>query len=343
MKFLSNIKNAKNLILDILFSLSGLSLFLFYKNMFYLHIIVISLMVIMLVKCYVQGIRNGLIWLNAIVLPLAISMFKDDVLTKNELSEILLILGPSITVGLLADKQRRYIGQLKETYLATLKSLAAATDARDSYTQGHSERVAKYAISIAREMSLSKNEIGYLEQAALLHDIGKIAVPDAILHKTGPLNEEDWAILRKHPEYSQKIISNLNFLSETIPTVLYHHKRFDSQGYPTRNIETRIPLTVRILAVADAFDAMTSDRPYRSKLSLEQTLEELEKGSGTQFDPDVIKAFRGIVRSIGEVQDETSHIPNTTLREVPRSETSHIPNTTLREVPRSETSHIPDS
>jgi HD-GYP domain-containing protein (c-di-GMP phosphodiesterase class II) len=159
----------------------------------------------MLIKCYIQGIRNGFIWLSLIISPMIMSMLTNGVLTTNELSELLLVLVPSITVGLLAEKQRRYIKQLKETYIATLKALAETTDARDSYTQGHSERVARYAVLIA--------------------------VPDAVLHKRNSLNEEEWVIMRKHPEYSQRIVSNLNFLSETIPTILYHHKRFDHKGY----------------------------------------------------------------------------------------------------------------
>lgn len=151
---------------------------------------------------------------------------------------------------------------------------------------------------------LAERQIYYLEQAALLHDIGKIAVPDTVLHKTGPLNEEEWAIMKKHPEYSQRIISKLNFLSETIPTILYHHKRFDHKGYPFGKLEGKIPVTAGILAVADAFDAMTSERPYRNKLSLEQALEELEKASGTQFDPEVVKAFKRVKGLQVGVKDE---------------------------------------
>src|SRR3989338_3410255 len=292
MKLFVSKENNVNLVLNILFLLNSMSLLLFYKNMFYLHIIAISLMVVMLVKCYYRGISSGLFWLGLSVLLFVIPMFKDSIVSSNELSEILLILVPSITVGLLAEKQRRYIKQLKETYIATLKALAEVTDARDSYTQGHSERVARYAVLIAKEMLLVERQIYYLEQAALLHDIGKIAVPDTVLHKTGSLNEEEWVIMRKHPEYSQRIVSNLNFLSETLPTILYHHKRFDNKGYPLEKLEGEIPVTAGILAVADAFDAMTSDRPYRDRLSSQEALEELEKCSGTQFDPEVVKAFK---------------------------------------------------
>ncbi len=287
-------KNSKNLILDILFLLFGPSLFFLHKNMLYLHIIVIALMIFMIIKCYIQGIRNGFIWLGLIISPMVMSMLTSGVLTTNELSEILLVLVPSITVGMLAEKQRRYIKQLKETYIATLKALADTTDARDSYTQGHSERVAKYAVLIAKEMLLAERQIYYLEQAALLHDIGKIAIPDTVLHKTGSLNEEEWVIMKKHPEYSQRIVANLNFLSETLPTILYHHKRFDRKGYPFEKLEGEIPVTTGILAVADAFDAMTTDRPYRNKLSLGQALDELEKCAGTQFDPNVVKALKRV-------------------------------------------------
>lgn len=297
-------KSIRNLISNALFLSTGISLLLFYKNMFYLHIIVISLMIVMLVKCYYQGILNGLSWLGLTILLLVALMFRDGVFTKNELSEIILILIPSTTVGLLAEKQRRYVKQLKETYVSALKALAEAMDARDSYTQGHSERVAKYAISMARELSLSEDEISSLEQAALLHDIGKIAMPDEILHKKEPLTEEEWLMMKKHPEYSQRILSKLSFLSQILPAVLYHHKRFDKEGYPAEKMQGMIPLAARILAVADAFDAMTSDRPYRGRLNLQEALKELEKGAGAQFDPEVVKIFGRITQSINEVRNE---------------------------------------
>jgi HD-GYP domain-containing protein (c-di-GMP phosphodiesterase class II) len=286
--------NIGSLVLNVLFFSGGLSLFIFYRNMFYLHIIVISLMILILIKSYYQGIKNALLWLGLIISPMAIFMLKDGVLATNELSEILLVLGPSITVGLLAERQRQYVRRLKETYISTLKTLAEATDARDSYTQGHSERVAKYAVLIAKEMRLPDHEIYYLQQASLLHDIGKIAIPDRILHKEEPLNEEDWLIMRKHPEYSRRILSNLSFLTQTLPIILYHHKGFDNKGYPVEEVNASIPLAARILAVADAFDAMTSDRSYRAKLSEGEAMEEIEKGSSTQFDPDVVKGFKRI-------------------------------------------------
>ena len=286
------IREVKKSILNLLFLLAAASLFLFYKNMFYLYIITISLMILMFIKSYRQGIKNGLAWLGIIMFVMIISMLRYGLLNLNDFSEILLVLAPSIIVGLLAEKQRKYVSQLKETYVSTLKALAEATDARDSYTQGHSERVAKYSVSIAKELLLPENEINVLEQAALLHDIGKIAVPDQILNKTEPFNENDWQIMKKYPEHSQRIIANLSFLSEVIPTVLYHHKRFDKRGYPVEEPETKIPLAAQILSVADALDAMTSDRPYRGRLSLEQAFEELEKGSGSQFDPKVVRAFK---------------------------------------------------
>lgn len=280
------------MILNILFIAAGLFLFLFYEDMFYLHISAISLMIVTLIKCYYRGLKNGFIWLGLVIFFLAMFMLKDKTLTINEFSKILLILGPGITVGILAAKQRKYVEQLKEAYTSTLRTLAQATDARDSYTQGHSERVARYAVSIAKEMELPIDEINYLEQAALLHDIGKIAVPDKILHKKEPLDENEWSIIRKHPEHSRRILSNLSFLTRILPTVIYHHKRFDDNTYLFGKVSRKDILASRILAVADAFDAMTSDRPYRDKMDIKQALAELEKCSGSQFDPKVIDAFK---------------------------------------------------
>ncbi len=311
MKFLSNIKNTKNLILDILFLLSGLSLFLFYSNMLYIHIIAISLMILMLLKTYYHGIKISLSWLALAVSPAIIHALKDATLSMNELSEILLILMPSITVGLLSERQRRYVEELKETYISTLKTLAAITDARDSYTQGHSERVARYAALMAKKMHLSKYEIECLEQASLLHDIGKTAVPDSILHKKGPLEKDEWTIIRKHAEHSKKILSNLNFLSSIIPIVLNHHKRFnDHDDYSFEKMSGRAILSTRILTVADAFDAMTSDRPYRDKINPEQALAELERCSGTQFDPEVVDAFKKTYGEEGLKYAKGSRMPD---------------------------------
>jgi len=290
---------AGNLLLNCLFLLSGIGLLLFYANMLYLHIIVIFLMILVLIKSYHRGIRNGLIWFGLAVSPVAIHILKGTVISAIELSEILLISVPAVTVGLLAERQRRYIRELKGNYISTLKALAEATDARDSYTQGHSERVARYAVLIAKEMLLPESEINYLEQAALLHDIGKLAVPDRILHKKDPLDEDEWIIMRKHTEYSEKILSKLNFLSPILPLVLHHHRRFEEKSHSLEKGLVNVSLITAILSVADAFDAMTSDRPYRNRLSTEQALEELEKCSGTQFDPKVVKAFKKTFESNG--------------------------------------------
>ncbi len=300
MDFLFLRSDIKRLILNILFLFNGLSIVLFYKNMFYLHIIVIALMILILIKCYYQGIKNGLVWLSLMIAPMVISMLRDTILTTNELSEILLILGPALIVGLLAERQRRYLKQLKETYIATLEALAEATDARDAYTQGHSERVANYAVWIARGMQLSDQEVNYLKEAALLHDIGKLAVPDRILHKKERLDEDEWLIMRKHPEYGQRILSKLDFLSPVLPIVLYHHRRFDEHKDSLIESESKVTVATRILTVADAFDAMTSDRPYRDKMSPEQALAELERCSGSQFDSGVVGAFKKVFRVSNE-------------------------------------------
>jgi putative nucleotidyltransferase with HDIG domain len=247
--------------------------------------------VLILIKSFKRGIKSAFIWIAALTLPILFSMLWDKTLTINELSELLLIIAPVVIVGLLGEKQRRYLGQLKTTYISTLRVLAAITDARDKYTQGHSERVARYAVQIAKRMNLPATETVYLEQASLLHDIGKIAVPDRVLHKKDPLHEDEWELIKRHPEYSKKILSNLTFLSQIMPIVINHHGRFDDKDKTQKCKEPGISLATRILTVADAFDAMTSDRPYRNRLSSRQALDELEKYSGTQFDPNVVKAL----------------------------------------------------
>lgn len=287
-------KNITNKFLDILFVFAGASLLVFNKEMSYVHGISIALMILMAVKCYYRGIKNGIIWLGLVTAPVVVFMFKSGGLGAGDFSGILLIVISSLISGLLGEKQRLYVRQLKETYLSTLKTFADIIDARDPYTHGHSERVARYAVSIAQELSVPEKEVEFLEKAALLHDIGKIAVPDHILHKKGPLSDDEWQIMKKHPEHSHRILSRLNFLSPILSIVLYHHQRVDNNGYPEKGPHTTLPLTTRILMVADAFDAMTSDRPYRKGLSREQALRELEKGSGSQFDPEVIEVFKRV-------------------------------------------------
>lgn len=180
---------------------------------------------------------------------------------------------------------------LKNDHLDTLKALSKVIESRDPYTKRHSEHVAKYAVEIAKELGLSTEEIEIIEQTALLHDIGKIAIKDSILHKPDKLNSEEWEAVKKHPLIGEELIQpfKLSHIEQTI--IRHHHERFDGTGYPDRLKGEEIPIYARIIAVADSFEATVFNRPYRSKLSLQEAKKELERCKGTQFDPKVVEAF----------------------------------------------------
>ena len=182
---------------------------------------------------------------------------------------------------------------LQDAYGDTVRSLVAALDARDRDTRGHSERVSDLALEVALEMGVREgsDDARNVQWGSLLHDVGKIAVPDAILRKPESLSDEEWEIMRAHPVAGYDILRSVEFLAPAADIVLAHHERFDGGGYPARLAGDEIPLGARIFAIADAFDAMTSDRYYRAGVSAEESLAELVKHSGTQFDPAVVRAF----------------------------------------------------
>lgn len=181
--------------------------------------------------------------------------------------------------------------ELEETQLSTMQALAAAVEARDPYTRGHCERVTQYALTIAEALAFSDEELEVLKRAAILHDIGKVAVPDNVLRKNGRFSKDDWIEVRKHPEAGQTMLAHLKFLWPSLPLIRHHHERYDGSGYPDGLVSDGIPSGARILAVADAFDAITSDRPYREALALPDVLEELDRCAGSQFDPKIVKVF----------------------------------------------------
>ncbi|MEW6540034.1 MAG: HD domain-containing phosphohydrolase [Bacillota bacterium] len=178
---------------------------------------------------------------------------------------------------------------IQRHYLETVRSLVAAIDAKDSYTKSHQERVVMFAMLLGAELGLSAREIGLIQQAAVLHDIGKIGVPEQILLKKEFLTIEEYDIIKQHPVIGAEIISPVQFLSEVVPIVLHHHERFDGNGYPDGLKGLVIPVGARILAVADAVDAMLSERPYAPAKSVAKVQEQLRLCSGTQFDPQLVK------------------------------------------------------
>lgn len=192
--------------------------------------------------------------------------------------------------------------ELRTAYIQTIRALAEAIDAKDAYTRGHSERVAVYASRIARQMSLRKELIERVYFAGLLHDVGKIGVPDAIITKPDRLTEDEYHEIMKHPEIGAKILEPVEFLRSVVPCVRHHHEWFDGcdRGYPDRLSGDQIPLPSRVIVVADTVEAMTSDRPYRKALPIDVVIAEMHKYSGTQFDPVVVEAFLALLEDEGE-------------------------------------------
>jgi putative nucleotidyltransferase with HDIG domain len=191
--------------------------------------------------------------------------------------------------------------EVENSYRITLKALVQALETRDFETHGHSERVVTFSLRLGHEVGLDKEALKELELGALLHDIGKIGVPDAILRKPAKLTAEEWDKMKLHPQHGQKILRSIHFLEGAARIVGQHHEQWDGSGYPAGLRGGDIDLGARIFAVIDAFDAMTSDRVYRRGCSYEAALEELERCSGSQFDPAIVEAFKRVPREDWEV------------------------------------------
>ena len=198
-----------------------------------------------------------------------------------------------------AINNSRLYEEQKNTYLSTIHALVTAVEASDPYTRGHSERVTHYALALGQHMGLDSATLTRLEQAAILHDIGKIGIDISLLHKKDKLSETDFDLLRRHPAIGDRILEPVEFLKDARKIVLQHHERFDGSGYPNGLINTEILLEAKILAVADTYDAMTSDRPYRAALSHEVTMQELNDCARSQFDPDIVSNFIDLCQTQG--------------------------------------------
>ena len=180
---------------------------------------------------------------------------------------------------------------LKKAHLDSVKVLAEAIDAKDPYTRGHSERVRRMSLGIANHLGFAEEKLEVLEYGALLHDIGKIGIKDEVLQKPGALSTEEYQYIQEHPLIGAKIVEGIDFFKDKIPIIRHHHEHFDGSGYPDGLIGEDIPLEARIVAVSDAFDAITNMRPHRPRMTLENALSELEEGKGKQFDPRIVKIF----------------------------------------------------
>ena len=192
--------------------------------------------------------------------------------------------------------------ELQTGYVQTVLALAGAIDAKDTYTRGHSERVGVYASRIARELGLDREKIKRVYISGILHDVGKIGIPDAIITKPARLTAEEYEEIKRHPEIGARILEPVQFLSEVVPCVRHHHEWFDgsTSGYPDQLRGDQIPLPSRIILVADTIEAMTSNRPYRKGLPLDVVIRELHKYSGSQFDPAVVEALMKLLDDEGD-------------------------------------------
>jgi putative nucleotidyltransferase with HDIG domain len=219
-----------------------------------------------------------------------------------------------------ANELVRAYNRLERSYDQFLEALMKALDARDQATEGHSERVKMLAVALGQDMGLSKAELRALERGALLHDIGKIGVPDGILKKTGPLDPDEWVEMRKHPSIGARIVQEIPALQDSLPVIAYHQERWDGSGYPMKLSGTDIPMLARIFAAVDVFDALTSNRPYRKSQTPEEALAYLESQCGVQFDENVVTRLARIVRSASTSEQEPgqSEIPQLPALRLPQ-------------------------
>jgi HD-GYP domain-containing protein (c-di-GMP phosphodiesterase class II) len=201
------------------------------------------------------------------------------------------IITPVASIAAIAIENAKLHEEVTEGCKMTIKALAATIDAKDPYTRGHSQRVMEYALIGAYSLKLSADDIEAIEYGAILHDTGKIGIPDNILNKSGPLNMDERKIMIQHPVIGANIIKGIPFLDKAWEFVLHHHERYDGQGYPDRIASHQTPIGNRLISVADTFDSMTTNRAYRAALTREQAVFELLRYSGTQFCPIAVNAF----------------------------------------------------
>jgi ribonuclease P protein subunit RPR2 len=197
-------------------------------------------------------------------------------------------------------EERARAHELRRSYMLTVRALASAVEARDAYTGRHAERVAAYGLRLASAAGMDVGDEPQIEFGFLLHDVGKVAVPDAILFKPGPLTPEERAIMQQHPVTGSEIVRDIDFLGAARDVIRSHHERWDGRGYPDRMAGTDIPLSARVFAVADTLDALTTNRPYRRASSFGRARAIIVRDSGTHFDPEIIEAYESLPDSLLE-------------------------------------------
>ncbi|RPH59368.1 MAG: HD domain-containing protein [Chloroflexi bacterium] len=241
--------------------------------------------------------RYGALWVDAPETSWHNPRFADDLNTLSNQAAI------SLERSILLAETRKQAAQLESayrklelTYDQTLAALSSALDARDRETEGHSLRVSHVACALGRRLGMNDEQAKVMERGALLHDIGKIGVSDAVLLKPGKLNDEEWEFMRQHPDIGSHIIEGIPFLQEAMPVIRFHHERWDGSGYPMGLKENAIPLMARIFGVVDVFDALTSNRPYRTPMTMDEAVAYLETQAGSAFDPFIVTEFSKMAR-----------------------------------------------
>lgn len=217
-------------------------------------------------------------------------ILRDERLAKTEAQ----LVSYARDLRIIYQAERRRREELEDAYRATLLALSRALDLRDTATEEHSQRATRLSLAIGNELGLTGPDMATLELGALLHDVGKIGIPDVILRKPGPLSEEEWVIMRTHPQLGFTILGGVDFLAPCLPMVLHHHEKWNGTGYPDGLAGSAIPLAARIFAVADAYDAIISPRPYKTALPAEIAVERIKDDAGTHFDPEIVEAFLSV-------------------------------------------------
>ena len=238
-------------------------------------------------------------WASFLFAGLIVIMYTVDLQPRNSLDDdslsmaalFILALGAYVVSSIL----NRAIHDSVHAYDETIQGWANALEMRGSETMGHSQRVVNLTLSLARKLGVRGPDLVHARRGALLHDIGKMGIPDSILHKPGELTEEEWAAMRKHPEYARDYFSGISYLTPAMDIPFFHHEKWDGTGYPHGLQGEHIPLPARIFAVVDVWDALTSDRPYREAWSKEKTLEYIHKQSGKHFDPRIVDVFTRLI------------------------------------------------
>lgn len=248
---------------------------------------------------FFEAVRSRPEWISIPFIFLTARRSRDEIFTGKKLGAEDYLVKPVTRQELvttirsrLARSQQLLLAQLQTAYDDSLIMLANAIEQRDQYTRGHVERVTDQALTIARQFGWTQSRMSQLQYGSILHDIGKIHIPESVLRKPGPLTEDEWVEMKKHPLLGVEMIRDISYLAPAIPVIHYHHERWDGKGYPDGLAADDIPMVARIVSVADALDAMITTRSYHHALTPQEAYDEIIRGSGNRYDPEVVSAFQ---------------------------------------------------